>query len=93
MPQMEKRSRREEVNLHDDAGLGDRLFDRLVRQNADAVEVHFVSDFDVLSEDGDVFETRPGADSRLPADDGGLHPCVGLHFTVVHDSRSLEQDK
>lgn len=82
----------EEVNLHDDAGLGNRLFDRLVRQNADAVEVHFVADFDVLAEDGDVFETRPGADSRLPADDGRLHPRVRLHFTVVHDSRSLEQD-
>ena len=90
MPQMEKK---EEVNLHDDAGLGDRLFDRLVRQDADAVEVHFVADFHVLAEHGDVFETRPGADSRLPADDGGLHPRVGLHLTVVHDSRSLEQDK
>ena len=75
-----------EVNLHDDARLGHRFFDRLVRQNTDAVEVHFVSDFHVLSEDSDVFETGPGANSGLPADDGGLHPRVGLDFTVVHDS-------
>lgn len=57
-------------------GRVDVRLDALVGEDAAAVDVDLVTDSDIVTQDGNVLETGPAADSAVPADDGALDPGV-----------------
>lgn len=61
-------------------------------QHAATVDVDLVADGHVVAEYGDVLETRPLADSALPADNGALDPGVVLDLGVLQQHAALQTD-
>lgn len=69
---------------HDNLGLGDARRDALVRQDRRAVDVQLVFDRDVVTEDGDVLQTRLAGSAPFARQHGTLthRPTLLFHPTI-----------
>ena len=63
-----------------------------MRQNGAAVHVHLVTNGDIVTEHGNVFQACPSADGAVPAYNGGLDPCMVLDLGVLQQNASLQSD-
>lgn len=68
----------------------DILLNRLVRQDGATVDVDLVADGDIITKNRHVLETRPFADSAVPANNGRLDPGMVLDTAVLKEDTSLQ---
>ena len=66
------------------------LLDGFVRQNGATVDVDFVANGNVVTENSNVLETGPLADGAVPANNGRLDPGVVLDAAVLKEYASLQ---
>ena len=70
-----------DTDLHDNARLHNILTNRLVRQNAPAIDKDFILDMHVFSKDRDIVNSSPPANRRVPSDNRLVNP--GVLFSVL----------
>lgn len=68
------------------------LLDALVRQDGTTIDVYFVGDSNVVTEDSDILQASPTADGAVPADNSRLDPGVVLDLAVLHHNAALQTD-
>lgn len=78
--------------LHDDGGSVDILLDRLVGQDGTAIDVNLIANGDVVTENSDILQTRPLANSAVPANNGRLDPGMVLDAAVLEQHTPLQAD-
>ena len=59
-------------------------------QDGTTVDVDFITNRDIITEDSYVLQTCPLADSAVPADDGRLDPGVVLDTAVLEQHTTLK---
>lgn len=75
---------------HNDRRHIDIRLDRLVRQDASAVDVDLITDRHIVTQHRDVLQTRPSAHGAVPPDDGGLDPGVVLDLGALEQDAALQ---
>ena len=70
----------------------DVLLDGLVGQDRATVDVDLIANRHIITKNSYVLETRPLADSAVPAHDSGLDPGVVLDAAVLQQHAALETD-
>lgn len=82
----------ENGKLHDNGRMLNVGGNGLVRQNRASVDVDFVGNSDILTQDSDTFNTRPATNGRVPSNDRGLDPGMVLDGRSLEDDAALETD-
>jgi hypothetical protein len=85
-------SARSTVNSLGDELTVDVLLDGLVGQDGTAVDVDFITNGDIVTQNSDILETSPLANGAVPANDGRLDPGVVLDAAVLQQHTALETD-
>ncbi|KAH3663754.1 hypothetical protein OGAPHI_005156 [Ogataea philodendri] len=65
---------------------------KFVRQDLTTVNVDFVLNGNILTQNSDTFKSGPFTDGGVPANNGGLHPSVILDLRVLENCGSLDSD-
>lgn len=61
-----------------------------MRQDGTTVDIDFVRDGDIVTENSDILQTSPLAYGAVPADNGRLDPSVVLDFAVLQEYTALQ---
>lgn len=80
------------LNMLRDELTVDVLLDGLVGQDGTTVDVDFITNGDIVTENSDVLKTSPLANGAVPANDGRLDPGVVLDAAVLQQHTALETD-
>lgn len=59
----------------------DILFDGFVRQDRTTIDIDFISNRDIITQNRDILQTGPSSNGTVPANDRRLDPGVIFHFT------------
>jgi len=66
------------------------LLDALMRQYTAAIDIDFVTNGDIVSENRHVLKTSPLANAAIPANNAALDPSVVLNLAISKHDTSLE---
>lgn len=61
-----------------------------MRQDRTTIDIYFIRNGDIVTQNGDIFQTSPLAYGAVPTDNGRLDPGVVLDLAVLQEYTALQ---